>query len=156
MASITLYVARDKLCPERLDVGSTLAIEMANRLSSEVRIVEVTSKQRTHWLTGTPTMLLDGDEETALRGTEVIQDLMDRLSKSKKGTKQERTASAPPSSAPISFAPIRERSGRVEMPAEEGGEGGRGGGEGGEEEERNVSEDDFRSAQERFRARYGT
>jgi hypothetical protein len=150
MASITLYVARDKLCPERLDVGSTLAIDMASRLSSEVRIVEVTRKQKSHWLTGTPTMLLDGEEESALQGTEVIQHLMDRLIKPKKAAvKQERTM---PSKTPstTSFTPIRERSGPVQ---EEDGpqEGG-----GGEEDEKNVSEDDFRSAQERFRARYGS
>ena len=150
MASITLYVARDKLCPERLDVGSTLAIDMASRLPSEVRIVEVTRKQKAHWLTGTPTMLLDGEEESALQGTEVIQHLMDRLIKPKKAAaKQERTT---PSTTPstTSFTPIRERSGPVQ---EEDGpkEGG-----GGEEEEKNVSEDDFRSAQERFRARYGS
>lgn len=154
MASITLYVARDKLCPERLDVGSTLAIDMASRLPSEVRIVEVTRKQKSHWLTGTPTMLLDGEEESALQGTEVIQHLMDRLIKPKKAVaKQERTMPrTAPSTTPstASFTPIRERSGPVQE-EDEPKEG-----VGGEEEEKNVSEDDFRSAQERFRARYGS
>lgn len=69
-----LYVARDRARPERHDVGSVLCLRVLDLLPpGTVSVREARSGEpRPPWLTGTPTLVIDGH---VLRGFEAISHL---------------------------------------------------------------------------------
>lgn len=58
---LVLYVARDKQCPQRHDLGSILCMQLANQLPANmVEVVAVeTLASRPGWLQGTPTLVAE-------------------------------------------------------------------------------------------------
>lgn len=59
-----LYIARDKRHEDRYDVGSVLCLSLVRQLPA-VQVEEVNRRTAPRWLTGTPTLEVDGE---VLRG----------------------------------------------------------------------------------------
>lgn len=55
----TLFVGRDRERPQRLDLGSVLCAEIAE-FAPDVAVVHCTAADRPGWVTGTPTLTVDG------------------------------------------------------------------------------------------------
>ena len=92
-ASLALYVARDKRCPQRHDLGSVLCMQLANQLpAGAVEVVAVeTLASRPAWLQGTPTLVA---EAAMYRGHQALTHLQQLVVEHAAPRKPARAASA--------------------------------------------------------------
>lgn len=92
-ASLALYVARDKRCPQRHDLGSVLCMQLANQLpAGAVEVVAVeTLASRPAWLQGTPTLVA---ESAMYRGHQAFTQLQQLVVEHAAPQKPARAASA--------------------------------------------------------------
>ena len=93
MPSLALYVARDKRCPQRHDLGSVLCMQLANQLpAGAVEVVAVeTLASRPAWLQGTPTLVA---EAAMYRGHQALTHLQQLVVEHAAPRKPARAASA--------------------------------------------------------------
>lgn len=108
-----LYVGRSKRNPSQYDVGSVLCLRIVNTMlpKGKITVQEVSKKDATPWLTGTPTLSVDSSILTGHQAIYYLQDLALNMCQI---SQEQETKSKKPSRSnlqvPSSFSSVPEES----------------------------------------------